>query len=39
VTFHQYSSAQLDRVTGTGTLSGGKVTFTAPAHSIVQVQA
>lgn len=39
VTFHQYSSADLDIVTGTGTLSGGKVTFTVPAHSIVQVQA
>jgi hypothetical protein len=39
VTFHQFSSAQLDTVTGTGTLSGGKVTFTVPAHAIVQVQA
>jgi hypothetical protein len=39
VTFHQYSSADLDIVTGTGTLSGGKVTFSVPAHSIVQVQA
>jgi hypothetical protein len=39
VTFHQFSSSQLDTVTGTGTLSGGKVTFAVPAHSIVQVQA
>jgi hypothetical protein len=39
VTFHEYSSSHLDTVTGTGTLSGGKVTFSVPAHSIVQVQA
>jgi hypothetical protein len=37
VTFRQYSATYADVVTGTGTLSAGKVTFTVPKNTIFQV--
>ncbi len=37
VTFRQYNVSVKDAVTGTGTLANGRVTFTLPKQSIVQV--
>src|ERR1041384_1427117 len=37
VTYREYSATNKDVVIGTGTLSAGKVTFTAPKSSITQI--